>query len=81
MRKGGDVVDIQSDLGGSAFPTDKGTEPGMSLRDWFAGQALAGYVALGYISSRGPYAIKKGIAGAYVAADLMLEAREKGKEA
>ncbi len=53
----------------------------MSLRDWFAGQALAGYVALGYISSRGPYAIKKGIAGAYVAADLMLEAREKGKEA
>ena len=30
-------------LGGSAFPTDR--SPGMHLRDWFAGQALAGYLA------------------------------------
>ena len=36
--------------GGSAFPSDPAfygdkTGPGMSLRDYFAGQALAGWVA------------------------------------
>ena len=33
--------------GGSAFPVhdDAADMPGMSLRDWFAGQALTGYFA------------------------------------
>ena len=41
--------------GGSAFPSEQGEtqnnewnqtyQPGMSLRDWFAGQALAGMMA------------------------------------
>lgn len=38
------------DWGGQAFPSEGGdmsglhADPGMSLRDWFAGQALAGLV-------------------------------------
>ena len=31
--------------GGPAFPSDRFGELGMSLRDWFAGQALAGIMA------------------------------------
>ena len=30
------------DTGGTAFPADQSFNPGMSLRDWFAGQALIG---------------------------------------
>lgn len=33
-----------SNNGGSAFPN--ANSDGMTLRDWFAGQALAGYMAL-----------------------------------
>lgn len=41
------------DDGGPAFPTEPNTQPGfyrhhgMSLRDWFAGQALAGMLSDG----------------------------------
>lgn len=41
----------QIDEGGQAFPCEGGAgsglyaDPGMSLRDWFAGQALAGQLA------------------------------------
>jgi hypothetical protein len=38
----------KADDGGAAFPTDgayRGYVEGMSLRDWFAGQALAGLLA------------------------------------
>ena len=31
--------------GGPAFPSDRAGQVGMSLRDWFAGQALAGIMA------------------------------------
>lgn len=45
---------------------------GMSLRDWFAGQALCGYLADPNTSSR--YAARV----AYRVADQMLKEREKG---
>ena len=66
--------------GGPAFATsgvnDEFAQDGMSLRDYFAGQALTGLLSnpsyVGYVNSDGP----KLIAQAYRAADLMLEARE-----
>lgn len=74
--------------GGPAFPVlnsgyntvSKKWEPigpiGMSLRDWFAGQALAGLMANpeygGTAEEAAVYSLK--------ASDAMLAAREKGKE-
>ena len=70
--------------GGPAFPyafehndgERGGFAPGMSLRDWFAGQALAAMtVAPDY--SKGPcnYEMAE---RAYIIADRMLEVRSKG---
>lgn len=61
--------------GGPAFPTDQeamsyGFE-GMSLRDWFAGQALAGFA-----TTSGHFDPKKFAQTAYLLADAMLAARE-----
>lgn len=55
--------------------------PGMSLRDWFAGQALAGYIA----SHSHPQALnapqdEDAAHHAYWYADAMLAAREKDHE-
>lgn len=65
------------DNGGPAFPVDTGTSysRGMSLRDWFAGQAMAALISGGL--SGGNF-IEWGDAarGAYIAADAMLEARK-----
>lgn len=88
----------QSD-GGPAFPVDAETalqpvtdmngndvQSGMSLRDWFAGQALAGHMATGLF----PNASQKSYPGqtnaqwaaenAYVYADAMLAERSKEQE-
>lgn len=79
--------------GGSAFPQaptnsegpdqwgftwHRGAESGMSLRDWFAGQALTGLLA-----ANATYEFRTdnrvGIADdAYAHADAMLSARKKG---
>jgi len=71
--------------GGPAFPVSRGhfTDdwkllssdgmPGMSLRDWFAGQALSGLLA--YESQRATPT--DAAAAAYTAADAMLAEREK----
>lgn len=46
--------DTEMDDGGPAFPSqpwDKNFQPGMSLRDWFAGQALTGLMALQFVKA------------------------------
>ena len=71
------------DDGGQAFPRAGFECPeymceevdGMTLRDWFAGQALAGFIASGTFSNAGT-GFESFIAGhAYNVADAMLEAR------
>lgn len=58
-----------------AFPS--GIEAGMSLRDWFAGQALSGMcTAAGYQGLPWDEVSKQ----AFAAADAMLAAREGGDE-
>jgi len=47
---------------------------GMTLRDWFAGQALAGLLAPGKIAGTAEFA-----RAAYSYADAMLAARAKGQ--
>lgn len=74
-----------NNAGGPAFPVltyeYKGTgdlhpsptiEYGMTLRDWFAGQALIGYLSKGG-------SMPEVIEYAYRAADAMLEARKEPK--
>ncbi len=61
------------------FPASRYAYPGMSLRDWFAGQALGGVVAetAGVFENTEEYA--QAVAhGSYAIADAMLAAR-KGK--
>ena len=65
--------------GGQAFPIAYPEShsikiSGMSLRDWFAGQALAGLVFI----LRPDSGIKSDAATAYRFADAMLAAREEG---
>ena len=50
------------------------SQEGMSLRDWFAGQALAGLMA----HPTAEFTAKGGAAIAYEFADAMLRAREGG---
>ena len=70
------------DDGGPAFPVEypKGhtLNPGMTLRDWFAGQALAACIEChqrGFIMGVGP---TKTAVTAYEMADAMLAARKGG---
>lgn len=70
------------DDGGRAFPSSTYAGPmGMTLRDWFAGQALAGMMASGSIDietvfRRPPVDTAK---AAYHAADAMLQQRKEAK--
>ena len=64
------------DNSGDAFPVLCGqwhSTPGMSLRDWFAGQALAGM----HMEIEHPTGAKIYAENAYWLADAMLEARKK----
>lgn len=80
--------DARRPNGGPAFAhgnPEHGGDPGMSLRDWFAGQALAGIIAnsntpdqmigLGFTGSKELLANY-----AYAAADAMLAARNTAPE-
>ena len=60
----------QPNDGGPAFPSDRADREGMSLRDWFAGQALAGLC-----SGNLPFCPGQVSATAYAYADAMLKAR------
>lgn len=84
---------ITSKDGGPAFPThdaDPGTDPrsqtlsgGMSLRDWFAGQALAGILAGGFAGTIPHDDINGGGDAAFFAyqyADAMLASRAIGEQ-
>lgn len=59
--------------GGFAFPS-VGFSSGMTLRDWLAGQALAGFCAAPHDLRN--HTDKAMAIGAYKAADAMLAARE-----
>ena len=64
---------------GPAFPNKDelgNMIPGMSIRDWFAGQALAGLLACPDISGSWESIPK----WAYTYADAILRARERGQE-
>lgn len=73
------------DNGGPAFPLDVNTfgpNTGMSLRDWFAGQALSGIAAKATTEaiselSEGIKAGRREAAAAYAWADAMLKERSK----
>ena len=69
------------ETGGSAFP---GTIPqfsyqhpasGMTLRDWFAGQALAGIMES--LANNNSMTWEDGARGCYMAADAMIAERNK----
>lgn len=72
----------EKNTGGPAFPGATGIDvyengqypagfmPGMTLRDWFAGQALIGLVTAGHDMSIGDFAEE-----AYLYADAMLKRR------
>ncbi len=60
-----------------AFPVTQSTYPtGMSLRDWFAGMALAGRMASGDWNATNHY-VENEVSVAYNIADAMLAEREK----
>ena len=64
------MLKLLSEVGGHAFPSDANN--GMTLRDWFAGQSLAGILASGSRQADEEIAME-----AYTLADAMLEARKE----
>ena len=77
------------DDGGAAFPThdaDPGTDPrsqilsgGMSMRDYFAGQALIAHASTSEWEMLDDLAQKNLAEASYEMADAMLAARSKGE--
>lgn len=81
-------VKAMKNTGGPAFPyrysigTDETAlvAEGMTLRDWFAGQALSGMVATGItvdMDGSMPFENRAGVC--YLMADAMLAERSRGK--
>ena len=72
----------QKPNGGPAYPNALGPDDygqkGMTLRDYFAGQALAGYLS-GKLVEEGN-AIEDVASHCYMTADAMIAAREEGKQ-
>lgn len=70
-------ADREADDGGSAFPVSNGvdTDWGMTLRDWFAGQALAGIASIS--NDNFSLSPEDEAAWAYQRADAMIAARAK----
>ncbi len=69
---------------GPAFPSEyipgTATTPGMSLRDWFAGQALTGMAAAYPGKFPSQTSLGDMASSAYKAADAMLTAREEASK-
>ena len=60
---------------------EQGGHPGMSLRDWFAGQALAGSMVGNYSAESLSPQLAAGLAEEmYLVADAMLAARTQSKD-
>ena len=66
----------QTNNGGPAFPSDRFSELGMNLRDYFAGQALAGMLTCSYMNSSKADLCRE----AYRFADRMLAERQKERK-
>jgi len=72
-------IDCLEEAGGPAFPSKNSMNEktvywsGMTLREWFAGQALAGHMAVNPMGFRDEELVAK---HCYLMADAMLEARE-----
>ena len=70
-----------------AFPGGPQANPGMTLRDWFAGQVIVGMMAndgllgdiIGLAESKGAARVLVASKLAYEMADAMLAEREKGE--
>lgn len=71
------------ETGGMAFPNCAGNQifaPGMTLRDYFAGQALAGLTAAHDTTGGWTGTVETGCAQeAYAIADAMIAERDKGE--
>ncbi len=61
-------------IGSETFPNDP---QGMSLRDWFAGQALAGICSLSDEMGNAQWTWQAAATSAYSMADAMLATRER----
>lgn len=76
---------MDKDDGGPAFPAEGGYDsglhpnPGMSLRDWFAGQAIPTLINKSE-DRDGGWSVDTVAAGAYAVADAMLIARTQSKD-
>lgn len=66
----------QTDLSGYGMGPGEGNNSGMTLRDWFAGQALTGYLHDIQHHKHSEVHIAR---CSYILADAMLAARESGK--
>lgn len=79
IRDGGPAFARPSvDPKGKAFDWEIGSE-GMSLRDWFAGQALVGYLAMHAAQDASGPPPTMASEWSYKFADAMIAAREKSK--
>jgi hypothetical protein len=71
---------VEADNGGPAFPNPAPLDdryPGMTLRDYFAGQALAALAPLGATGEVDDYGPRNVASDAYGYADAMLKARKR----
>lgn len=67
---------MAEDQGGFAFPSS--TSRGLTVRDWFAGQALLGMISRNENTVSADSTMQRLAKRAYATADAMLEARAAG---
>ncbi len=65
------------DDGGPAFAISSESYEGMSLRDWFAGQALVGILPMYGADPGGQSGVSQIANWAYMYADAMIQARKE----